>query len=77
MAWTNKTKNPAGTSTQKEKIATETQMGRILTPDGNPILLGQNEDLVLIWQRRASLWLNVITKITGDVWLNKTKTPIT
>jgi hypothetical protein len=45
MSWSNETKIPS-----------RTDRGRILTPDGDQILVGQDEDLVLIYQEDRDLW---------------------
>jgi hypothetical protein len=72
MTWLNKT-----------KVETRIDRGRILTPDGNQILVGAGEDVTLIYQVEGSLWGNNAktasgsytkkTKITSP-WSNKTKT---
>ena len=74
--WSNKTKNSALTPTLKTKIETRLERGRLLTPDGNQILVGLGENLILIWQALGSRWNNIPQKIAG-VYTNKAKTPIT
>jgi hypothetical protein len=61
MAWSNKT-----------KVSSTIERGRILTPDGNQILLGADEDLVLIYQSQDDYWSNK-SKTTSS-WSNKSKT---
>lgn len=58
MTWTNKSKNTGATPTYKTKIPSLEGRGRILTPDGLQILVGTNENLVLIFQEDTSLWNN-------------------
>jgi hypothetical protein len=45
MSWSNKDKSP-------DRI----DRGRLLTPDGNQILVGPNEDEILIYQEETDLW---------------------
>lgn len=56
--WLNKTKSTPETPTLKEKVPTSTPKGRILTPDGNQILVGSSSNLVLIHQEYFSEWVN-------------------
>ena len=77
MTWTNKTKDTAETPTLKTKISTKIEKGRILTPDGNQVFVGLDCNFLLVWQNEISLWASTITKIIGETWSNKTKTPIT
>ncbi len=58
--WTNKTKD-----------SSTIERGRILTPDGNQILLGADEDLVLIYQTRSDYWQRTLKQ--SSVWSNKSK----
>jgi hypothetical protein len=70
MSWTN-----------KNKVSSTITRGRILTPDGNQILLGSSEDLILIYQEQSDYWqkrAKVSTSWTNknkvaSVWTNKTK----
>lgn len=41
---------------KKAKISTETERGRILTAAGDQILVGENQDEVLIYQEEETLW---------------------
>ena len=53
--WTNKTKT-SSTSNNKSKILNSFERTRILTHDGNQILVGNSENLVLISQEEATKW---------------------
>lgn len=46
MAWTNKT-----------KVSTNKERGRILTPDGSQVLVGASETEILIYQAEETEWL--------------------
>lgn len=56
--WQNKDKSTAQTPSLKTKINTNKFRGRILTPDGNQILVGSPENLILIFQGDATEWIN-------------------
>lgn len=60
MAWSNKT-----------KIETNIDRGRILTHAGDQVMVGSLENMVLIWQEAGDTW-DRKSKITGS-WGNKTK----
>lgn len=47
MSWTN-----------KERIPAQIDRGRLLSPNGDQILLGSAEDEVLIYQEETDLWTN-------------------
>lgn len=76
MTWTGKTKNSGNTPSYKSKIATRIERGYILTPDSSYILVGSDENLVLIYQDETSLWSNSKLKNVGTSYSTKTKTPI-
>lgn len=61
MAWLTKTKIPQ-----------EGDDERILTPDGNTILVGSPENLILLWQADFTNWVNKV-KIAAGAWANKAK----
>jgi len=77
MSWTNKSKtDESGDWTDKTKTSASLSRGRLLTPDGNQILVGSSEDEVLIYQEYTDLWTNKSkTDESGD-WTNKTKVSI-
>ncbi len=63
MAWTNKTKIAAPSSTLKTKVAQQGDSLEIQTPDGHQILVGESEDQVLVYQDGFNNW-SLKTKIT-------------
>ena len=60
MAWSN-----------KSKVSSTIERGKILTPDGNQILLGVDEELILIYQSQGDYWER--TTKQSSVWSNKSK----
>ncbi len=74
--WSNKSKNSAETPSLVTKIETKLERGRILTPDGCQVLVGEHENLILVWRIYETLWNNVVSKV-ASIWSNKSKTPIT
>jgi hypothetical protein len=74
--WGNKSKNSSITPTLKSKIETRINRGFIITPDNFQILVGANEDLVLIYQDEGTLWNSRQLKTAGNSWSNKTKVPL-
>jgi hypothetical protein len=76
MTWTGKTKNSGNTPSYKSRIATRIERGYILTPDNQDVLVGSDEDLVLIYQDESSLWNNSKLKSVLTIYSAKTKTPI-
>ncbi len=72
MSWTQKSKNAVGSSSLKTKIEQGTKRGRILTPDGNRILLGASSDEILIYQIYATFWNSKSRNAVGSYSL-KTK----
>lgn len=71
MTWSNKTKIPQ-----------EGDDLEILTPDGYQILVGESEDLILLWQTAFNNWADKAKNAVGDwdikskiatVWNLKTK----
>ena len=62
MAWSN-----------KSKVSSTIERGKILTPDGNQILLGVDEELILIYQSQGDYWQE-ISKTTSTPWVNQSKT---
>ena len=74
VSWINKSKtDESGDYTNKNKTSAVLSRGRILTPDGNQILVGASENEILIWQAYLENWSNKSkTDESGD-WANKTK----
>lgn len=74
MAWTNAAKDSPESwlNTDKERIIYE--RGRILTPDGDQVLVGPLESLILIWQEEnlSGGWSNT-PKGGGNSWNNLSK----
>ncbi len=75
--WSNKTKNSAPTPSLKNKVATKIERARILTPDGNQILVGPSCNFILVWRKELSFWVSTTTKAIGEIWTKKVKIPIT
>ena len=85
-SWTNKSKtdgsgdwghksktDESGDYTNKSKTSATLFRGRLLTPDGNQILVGASENEILIWQEYLENWGHKSkTDESGD-WTNKTK----
>lgn len=76
MPWASKTKNSADTPSFKNKVATKYELGYLVTPDGAQILVGENEDLILIYQEEETFWQFGRSKTAGNAWSNRTKTPV-
>ena len=56
-AWTNKSKTDESENwTDKTKISATLFRGRLLTPDGNQILVGESVDEILIYQEYTENW---------------------
>lgn len=62
--WANKTKSSSSTPTMRTKVPTQSEIGEILTPDNLRIMVGENEDLILIYAG-FSLWDNKIKTSTA------------
>lgn len=65
MTWLNKTKHSAQTPIFKSKNPTSFDEDKIVTPDGQDILVGFGGILVLVW------------RYAGSLWKTKQKTPLT
>ncbi len=61
MSWNVKTKNDAA-GTTATKIEQQGDDEKIVTPDGEDILVGENEDEVLLYQEEFNNW-GIKTKI--------------
>lgn len=64
MTWINKVKHAAQTPIFKSKIPTNIEEDKIVTPDGQDILVGLTGTLILVW------------RLAGTLWRMKTKTPL-
>jgi len=73
-SWTNKSKTDDSENwTDKNKISATLFRGRLLTPDGNQILVGESVDKILIYQAYLENWgYKSKTDQSGD-WSNKAK----
>ena len=57
MAWSNKSKtDESGDYGDKPKISATLFRGRLLTPDGNQILVGESLNEILIYQEYLENW---------------------
>ena len=70
MSWTQPSKNTAS-GTTSSKIEQESPVGEIQTPDGQQILVGENEDKVLVYDEGYNNWSKPV-KQTGS-WEKPTK----
>lgn len=56
----------------KAKVQTETPSFKILTPDGNRIIVGSSAKYVLIYSTSSSEWTKK-SKTNTEPWSNKSK----
>lgn len=74
MTWINKSKTDESEDfTNKSKTSATLFRGRLLTPDSNQILVGENVDEVLIYQEYLENWGYKSKTDESSDWTNKTK----
>lgn len=72
--WTNKSKTDDSANwSDKNKISATLYRGRLLTPDGNRILVGESVDKILIYQEFEEDWGKKTKTDESADWTNKTK----